>query len=886
MTRPITQYQQSPSFLAMYHLAAPLDTSLCMDEQVEILFHRSSLEEYNSGGLRDVGVLSQAGNIRGKSLAEIYQAVSRSSSKQMIQHVEDCLKQFIESGYHLEDVPLLWDSHGEMVHLRVSYYGFLENGELSRFLIIYRDDSASYYQEELVNNLAQSLAAESGESFFSNLVFHLARTLDVDYAMLAEKLPNSDYEGRVLAFHQRSNVADLQGSVISLRDQPGSAVFEGQVCVFSEGLQKLAADEPLIEMYGVDSYIAVPVFGEGSQVLGFLSLMHSKPIINVELVRSVLQIFSIRVSAEIERRRIAELGRRRRLQQQVFIDNSSHGMFVVNIDPPMPLDIPVHRQVQWLADHSKFSDANPAFLKIFKIPDLELLVGKSLYSQRLEFDFATTMRNFVGENCQVSEQIIRFVVEGEHLWISANASGVIVDGKLVQVLGMMTDITERVSDIHSMEERARHDGLTGLPNRNYFISQVEQSMKLSAPGRKHALLLLDLDGFKEINDTLGHEMGDFLLKQIGPRFEQVPGADRFLLARAGGDEFAVFIENYENLEQIAEVAETLIQAVKAPFAVNELELVIGGSIGVALYPEHAESVSSLMRCADVAMYQSKQESVDYRFYSTEQDHFTVRRLSLMMDIRQAIDNSELRLFYQPIISLKDQAPVSFEGLIRWQHPQHGLLSPGEFIPLIEITDMIVPVTWWVIETAVKQLADWQKQGLSYRISVNVSAHNLIDAGFVSFIEGCLRRYEVDGSALEIEITESTLMSDPEKARALLQSIASLGCTISIDDYGTGYSSLAYLKSLPINTLKIDRAFISQMLCDTQDQIIVNSTVQLAHNLGLNVTAEGIEELSLVDALVNLGCDKGQGFYFCRPLPIEELNYWLSEFSKAPAAAKH
>ena len=208
-----------------------------------------------------------------------------------------------------------------------------------------------------------------------------------------------------------------------------------------------------------------------------------------------------------------------------------------------------------------------------------------------------------------------------------------------------------------------------------------------------------------------------------------------------------------------------------------------------------------------------------------------------------------------------------------------MLPPAEFIPLIELSDMIMPVTWWVVEAAVKQLAQWRKIELQYRLSVNVSTRNLVDAGFVSFIDTCLKRYNVEGRFLEIEITESTLMADPDKAREVLQSIAELGATISIDDYGTGYSSLAYLKSLPINTLKIDRAFISQMQDDSQDQIIVNSTIQLAHNLGLAVTAEGIEDVCLIETLKELGCDKGQGYYFCKPVSIEELDAWLVLYNK-------
>jgi diguanylate cyclase (GGDEF)-like protein len=454
------------------------------------------------------------------------------------------------------------------------------------------------------------------------------------------------------------------------------------------------------------------------------------------------------------------------------------------------------------------------------------------------------------------------------------------NNEICQLFGVVTDTTDRVIQSQEIEYRAKHDGLTGLPNRGYFIEQTEAVLSLAGKNDKHALLMLDLDGFKEVNDTLGHETGDELLKDIGPRLKTVLSNLVSIEARLGGDEFAVFIEDYEDENQLRGLASEIMAAIKSPFAIHGLELSVGGSIGIATYPEMSASISSMMRCADIAMYQAKRQSKDYALYNTDSDHYTVRRLSLMMDVRQAITNNELQLFYQPIMSLENQQVSGFEGLIRWQHPELGMLSPGEFIPLIELTDMIMPVTWWVVETAIKQLADWRKLGWEYSVSVNVSTRNLVDVRFVSFIEDCLAKHNVEGQYLEIEITESTLMADPDKSREVLQSIAALGVNISIDDYGTGYSSLAYLKSLPINTLKIDRAFISQMLLNPQDKIIVNSTIQLAHNLGLKVTAEGIEDLSVISDLKALGCDKGQGFYYCKPISVEKLTVWLASRDSA------
>lgn len=564
-------------------------------------------------------------------------------------------------------------------------------------------------------------------------------------------------------------------------------------------------------------------------------------------------------------------------QQLAFIQNNSTAMFVIDVVKPMDIGIPIHRQVQWLAEHSCVRECNNAAAGLFGFRTKSGAFGRRLLGRTVKFDFATQAKEFILNDYKLKESLIKISSQtSADQWLSTSATGVVSDGKLTQVLCMAGDVTERISYSQEVEFRARHDDLTGLANRRHFIDQVGQALALGQYSSAHALFLLDLDGFKEINDTLGHETGDRLLYKIGPRISEVFMHHEALVSRLGGDEFAVFIQNFSGRQSILTLADSLMQAVKAPFSINKLDLSIGGSVGIAFYPDDGNCVSSLMRCADVAMYQAKQTTADYCLYNFDRDHHSVRRLSLMMDIRHSIANNELLLHYQPIVDLTNSQVLGFEVLIRWQHPEHGLLSPGEFIPLVELTDMIKPVTWWVIETAIKQLSDWNQCDWPYRLAVNISTRNLVDSGFVNFIANCLRRHGVDGSRLELEITESTLMADPDKARNILLALSKLGIAISIDDYGTGYSSLAYLKSLPITTLKIDRAFISQMAESNQDRIIVHSTVQLAHNLGLQVTAEGIEDPVLVKVLKELGCDKGQGFHICRPVALSQLNHWLEQ----------
>lgn len=730
----------------------------------------------------------------------------------------------------------------------------------------------------------QRLAGDSGSAFFTQLAGCLIDSLQVDCCLISEILPGDGRRAAVLANHTpqpgssgesaESTVDEFSMAGMPAADlsQPASRQYFDDV---GSHFSSNAFFSDYVARFSIKSYLAIPVVGEQSQLLGHITLLHSQVMAAVDDMAPVLALFAIRASAEIERCRQRRNVEKMDRQRKAFIDNSTSAMFVIDIVPPLPTDLTIQQQLRWLAENTRFVEGNKALGDIVGVADTERLVGNPLYGGGIKYDFASMVRDFVFQEYSFHEYLISVSIRNKKIWLSLDVSTRVEQGRICQLFGVMTDVTDRIMHSQQMEYRAKHDGLTGLANRGYFIEQVEKVLSLSPPGSKHALFMLDLDGFKEVNDTLGHDTGDKLLKEIGPRLKSVLSKVDGTHARLGGDEFAVFIENFQREADICRLADELMTAIKAPYAISGLELSVGGSVGIATYPDNSDSLTSLMRCADIAMYQAKRKSTDYCLYNSDSDHYTVRRLSLMMDIRQAISSNELCLFYQPIMTIEHQQVVGFEALIRWQHSELGMLPPAEFIPLIELTDMIMPVTSWVIETAIQQLAEWRQLGWTYRVSVNVSTRNLVDVRFVSFIKDCLTKHQVEGHYLEIEITESTLMADPEKARQVLQAIAELGVLVSIDDYGTGYSSLAYLKSLPIDTLKIDRTFISQMLLDSQDKIIVHSTIQLAHNLGLQVTAEGIEDVSLIADLKGLGCDKGQGFYFCRPIPVEELKTWLS-----------
>ncbi len=426
-------------------------------------------------------------------------------------------------------------------------------------------------------------------------------------------------------------------------------------------------------------------------------------------------------------------------------------------------------------------------------------------------------------------------------------------------------------------KQARYDALTGLFNRIALHEQYAQMLDeaLSA-GQKVALMLIDLDRFKDVNDTLGHQVGDMLLKEVAVRLRQtldVPGA---VLSRLGGDEFAVLLPVNDGVEVMEHLARALLADLRHPLEVAGVRLEIGASLGIALAPDHGESSHDLLRMADIAMYDAKQSGAGQRMFDPRLNTHTPERLALMGDLAQAIRGDELVLHYQPKIDLRLGSVTGFEALLRWRHPKQGLLYPDRFMELAEMSDLIHPLTDRVMELALAQLRRWCDAGRRVGVAINLSARNLLDDRSVRVLRELIERYAVDPALIELELTETSLMHDPQHASELLHQLAALGVSISIDDFGTGYSSLGYLRRLPIRSLKIDRTFVRDMLPNQQDAIIVHSTIGLAHNLGLQVVAEGVEDGETLAMLMNLGCDFAQGYHVCRPMPVDGLEDWLEK----------
>jgi diguanylate cyclase (GGDEF)-like protein len=426
-----------------------------------------------------------------------------------------------------------------------------------------------------------------------------------------------------------------------------------------------------------------------------------------------------------------------------------------------------------------------------------------------------------------------------------------------------------------LRHQALHDDLTDLPNRTLLYDRMEDALSVAERGGEPAaLLLVDLDRFKEVNDTLGHDTGDRLLEEVAARLQGVVRRGD-TLARLGGDEFAVLLRGLPDRGMAAELAGRLQDAIARPFQLDGVVAVLDASIGIAHCPEHGTDVHTLVQRADVAMYDAKRSRTSIETYSPERDPYSAERLQLLGELRAAIGAGELVLHYQPKVDVGSQRVVGVEALLRWQHPVHGLLPPAEFVPLAERTGAIGDLTRWVLDTALAQCRAWRDAGLDLTMAVNLAAPNIADATLPDAVAALLERHGVPGDRLECEISEHTVMADPRRAMAILERLRGLGVRLSLDDFGTGHSSLSYLKRLPLDEVKIDRSFVMGMTDDDNDAAIVRTTIDLARNLGLEVVAEGVESEAILRDLSDLSCDIAQGFFLSRPLPADELGGWLA-----------
>ncbi len=446
----------------------------------------------------------------------------------------------------------------------------------------------------------------------------------------------------------------------------------------------------------------------------------------------------------------------------------------------------------------------------------------------------------------------------------------------VQVLfsefdAMRNAIAERETQI---AYAAYHDPLTSLPNRLRFQQLLQEHIN-NYNQQVTAVIVLGLNHFKDINDTLGHISGDLLLQQVAQRLIAMR-RERDHIARFSGDSFVVLLTAIERHEVLA-LGMYYKQILDDAFVIENIAMSVNAAMGIALYPEHAEAASTLLQRAEIAMYVAKEKRLPCALYSQQQNRYSLLRLSLMSELRGAIARGELVLYYQPKLDIKAEKITSVECLVRWQHPLHGLIFPDDFIPLAEQTGNIRLLTAWAIDTALAQCVRWQQQGIALEVAVNISSVDLQDPLFVSNVQHALNKHQLSAEHLSLEVTESAVMYDIEKAVELLTALRQLGIRLAMDDYGTGYSSMAQLKRLPIHEMKIDKSFVMDLHHNNDDTIIVRSTIELGHNMGLILIAEGVESPEILQLLRQYGCDIAQGYGIGRPMPIDKFEQWWQQY---------
>jgi|GEM_PF-6663121 len=762
----------------------------------------------------------------------------------------------------------------------------------------------------LIGHVTQGVSPPRDAPFFEQLVTGLARALAADFVSVGEVVGPKGSQIRTLAVF--SDGAITSNMVYDLEGTPCAEILVAGVCVYPCDVDRLFPRDTWLAENGMRAYAGAILQDAEGAPLGVLTIMSRQPITRVRLSSQLAQIFGERAAVELERQR-----RERKLELH------SQSLLLLN-----ELTDHLHRslnrsrlayQALNILLHHGLADGALLYLHDPGSEQLELSAWAGVNDEHIgDLHAPVTLTHHLGdwdsgaawtlESCPTPQQTaLRNTLEHldardaaviplsfmgrrlgavELLYHAPREFGTVELDTLRAVGRTLSLALVNADQFTEIEYQALHDPLTGLPNRKRFHRDARQQL---AGDRPMALLLLDLNRFGEINNTLGHHTGDRLLREVGARLRQRLD-EHILLARLSADEFAILLPGSGEMAPAAdspwlqETVRDILTALDQPFHLDDLGLEVNASLGIALAPTHGRDSHALLRCADVALQRVKQGGSDLPalVYQRDFDQQNPLRLAMMTDLTTAIRQDQLSLCFQPKIHLGDRSLSGLEALVRWEHPELGHIPPGQFIPLVEKTELIRPLTFWVLDKALQYLRNWRRLGLEVPVAVNLSARVLTDPTLPEYLASMLRRHEVPARFLELEITESALMADPQKALEIARQIATLGVKLSIDDFGTGYSSLAYLKRLPLTALKIDRSFVAEMFDSENDAIIVRSTIGLAHSLGLRVVAEGIEDDNTLETLREMGCDEGQGFGIGRPEPASAVQARLTRSGDSDA----
>lgn len=715
--------------------------------------------------------------------------------------------------------------------------------------------------ELVMRTMARTGSSLDINEFYKICVKNLALVYNSKYAFIG-LLQESKQDVRTMAVWADKDYAE--NFEYNLEGTPCKEILNREKELIPKDASMLYRDDQMLVSMQIDSYFGAPLITSDGKTIGLVSVMDVNPMDLTTLTSPILSLFATRIAIETER--------------QLAINSLTYSQNALT-------------QAQYIAHIGSFECDREKDRFFWSKEALNILNWPKANQTTNNLDHYSELidEKDRGEFLGLLEELLhhkefiehehRILLGKEYRHIEFRAHHYFDNIKQRNILiGTIHDVTERYRHEQALQKMANFDSLTGLPNRWMLNQKLHASIEeANSNGVSFSLALLDLDGFKEVNDTLGHFAGDHLLRQLKPRFENLLREHDYI-ARLGGDEFAIIFYPVSDAGEAEKLVNRVHNTFTEPFNLEKSKIQVGASIGISVYPIHGKDSSELLRHADVAMYQAKENHSGHSVYHPERDPYGPRRLALINDIRGAIEDEQLLVYYQPKIDTLTGLVKGVEALVRWQHPIHGFIPPNEFIPFCEVSDVIHDLTDYVVLSSLNDTLAWNKAGFDLKVSVNIAVRNLMNHSLPEQIQEALAKSTAPSSILQLEITENDLMHDPERAKLTVEQLCNMGVGLTIDDFGTGYSSLSYLKHLRVQELKIDQSFVRDMLEDENDAVIVRSIIDLAHSLGLQVTAEGVESADTLKQLLGYGCELAQGFYIARPMPATELTTWLKSFN--------
>ena len=732
-----------------------------------------------------------------------------------------------------------------------------EQGEITEVVLMHEDITEKKWFEDAIREIAGGVASKGGQLFFQRFIQQLGKLFGADYALIG-LLAGGDVEViETLAVCAHGEI--VENFTYALAGTPCANLAEKETCVYPRDVRQLFPKDALLVKMNAEGYFGAPLFDSSKRPLGIIAIVDSKPLQRIPQMADIIEIFAARAASEIERMRAERELSASEARFRTLVEDAPGAVYLHDLNGRI---LHANRMACQLLDYS------PTELQSMTVMEIDADEPDPAALQ-------TLWNTMNPASCVTLEQAHRRK-DGSSFPVEIQLSQ-IAEGAEKRILAFVRDISERKRAEIQLLHQATHDQLTGLANRTLLQDRLEQTIHFANRSQRLvAVLLLDLDRFKVINDNLGHRAGDELLCMVARRLEDtVREADT--VVRMGGDEFVILLSEVDQEKYVSGVAQKILEHLTQSFSLGQRIISITGSIGISLYPRDGGNGERLLRNADIAMYRSKEDNDTFHFYHPDMERKGRQMLELTADLRLAVERDEFRLHYQPKVDFTTGRIVGAEALLRWQHPQRGLIPPGSFISVAEETGLILPIGEWVLTTACAQIRSWLVRGVKLvPISVNISARQFVKPDLVQMVERILKQHRVDPHQIELELTESMIMRNLEAAEKTMRQLKELGVGLALDDFGTGYSSLNYLRRFPVNCLKIDRSFVKDVASDPSAAAVTTSIVAIAHSLRLHSVAEGVETREQFEFLRDCGCQTLQGYYACKPVPVEEFTELLAK----------